>query len=175
MPVSFSLDATDFKLLERAVVARFERNHGRMNLAFFAQVLAWMFIALAAFTFFKQWERTPDVARGYGVILFFAVVGFLFACVRPLAGQWLYQKYVSAANSAFTEKQSVDLQDGSLVLESASARSVVRRTAIIDCSEDDRNHYLFLTGVQAIAIPKATAATLGAEFSAFLAGCAHEA
>jgi hypothetical protein len=97
------------------------------------------------------------------------VLGFLLASVRPLAGQWLYQRYVSASNEAFTAKQSVDLQDGSLVLDSTTGRSIVPRSAIIDCSDDERNHYLFITGVQAITIPKATAAALGTDFPDFLA------
>lgn len=175
MAVNFSLLASDYKLLERAVAARFERKHGRFNVAFFAQVFAWMFITLAVFTFFNQWERSPEVARTCDVILLFAVLGFLFASARALAGQWLYRRYVLASNHAFTEQQSADLRGGSLVLESKSAKAVVHRAAIIDCSEDERNHYLFLTGVQAITIPKTVAAALGTEFSKFLAGRADEA
>lgn len=175
MTVKFSLAVTDYKFLERAVAARFEREHGRLNAAFFAQVFAWMFITLAVFTFFKQWERSPDAARGYGVIVLFAVLGFLFASARGLAGQWLYRRYVSASNGAFTAEQSVALQAGSLILDSATGKAVVHRAAIIDHSEDERNHYLFLTGVQAITIPKTVATALGAEFTAFLAGGANEA
>jgi hypothetical protein len=175
MAVNFSLAASDYKLLERAVAARFEREHGRLNVAFFAQVFAWMFITLAVFTFVKQWERSPEAGRTYGVMLLFAVLGFLFASARALAGQWLYRRYELASNHAFTEEQSVDLQGGSLVLDSATAKAVVHRAAIIDRSEDERNHYLFITGVQAITIPKTAAAALGAEFSAFLAGRVDEA
>lgn len=113
MAVTFSLAPDDYHLAERAVAARFEREQGRLNVAFLAQVLAWMFISLAVFTFFKQWERTPDTARGYGVI---------------------------------------------------------RREAIMECVEDERNHYLFVSGLHAIVIPKASAAALGAAFPAFLAG-----
>ena len=174
MSVKFSLVPSDYKLLERAVAARFEREHGRLHVAFFAQVFAWMFATLAVFTFFKQWERSPDVARGYGVIVLFGVLGFLFASARGLAGQWLYRRYVAASNKTFTAEQAIQIQDSSLVLTSATSSAVVRRAAIIDHSEDARNYYLFLTGVQAITIPKTAAAALGAEFSAFLAA-ANEA
>jgi hypothetical protein len=169
MPESFSLSPTDYKLLERAAIARFQRNIGRLNVAFFAQVLAWMFITLAVMTFFKLYERAPDAARPYGVILTLAVLGFVLASIRPLVGQWLYGKYVASSNDAFTSKQSVGFQDGSLVLESATVRSFVLPSAIIDYLEDERNHYLFLTGVQAITIPKAVATALGAEFTTYLA------
>lgn len=172
MAVKFFLAVTDNKLLERALAARFEREHGRFNAAFLVQVFAWMFMTLAVFTFFKQWQRSPDAARGYGVVVLFAVLGFLLSSARGLVGQWLYRRYVSTSNGAFVAEQSVDLQSGSLILNSATGKSVVHREAIIDHSEDQRNHYLFLTGVQAIVIPKTVAAALGTEFSAFLAGAA---
>jgi hypothetical protein len=174
MSSNFSLDAIDYKRLERAVAARFLKVQGRFNVAFLAQVFGWMFVSLAVMTFFKQWERTPDVARTYGVILLFAVLGFLLASIRPWAGQWLYRRYVAASNEAFTANQFVDIQDGSLILNSTAGSSVVPRSAIIDYLEDDRNHYLFVSGVQAIIIPKATATTLGADFRAFLARRADE-
>src|SRR3990167_5225227 len=107
MSESFSLSKTDYKLLERAAIARFQRHISRLNIAFFAQVFAWMFITLAAFTFFKLYQSAPDDARPYGVILLFAVLGFLFASVRPVAGQWLYGKHIAPANDAFTSQQNL--------------------------------------------------------------------
>ena len=175
MPESFSLTKADYKLLERAAVARFQRHISRLNIAFFAQVLAWMFITLAVFTFFKLYERAPDSARPYGIILFFAVLGFLFACIRPVAGNWLYGKYIASANNAFTSEQTVWFDRGSLTIESSTGRSWVPASAIIDHSEDERNHYLFLTGVQAITIPKAVATALGKEFTAYMAAHTGEA
>jgi hypothetical protein len=166
MPAAFSLDATDYKLLERAVTTRFQKTHGRLNAVFFVQMFAWMFITLAVSTYFKYSERVP--ASGYGVVLLFAVLGFLFANLRAPAGLWLYRRYALSSNEAFMAKQSVDLQNGSLILESFAGKSVVPRSAIIDHAEDDRNHYLFLSGVHAIVIPKASAALLGSDFSAFL-------
>ena len=175
MPVTFSLDSADYKRLERAVTVRFLRKHGRFNIAFFAQVFAWMFITIAAMTFYKQWEQSPEVAQGYGVVLLFAVLGFLFASARPLAGLWLYRKYVAASNESFAGEQSVDIVGRTLVLNSSTGMSTVPRSAIIDHSEDELNHYLFVTGVQAITIPKTAAAALGPVFLAFLAAPPGEA
>jgi hypothetical protein len=175
MPVTFSLTASDCKLLERAVLARFQREQGRFNSAWFAQVFAWMFITLAVMTFFKQWQRAPDVAQAFGAVVLLAVVGFLFASLRPLAGQWLCHRYIAAWNHSFTKEQSIDIHNGVLVLDSETAKSAVPSSAIIDHTEDERNHYLFITGVQAITIPKAVGAALGSDFTAFLAAVPSEA
>jgi uncharacterized membrane protein (DUF485 family) len=175
MPVTFSLTASDYKLLERAVLARFQRKQGRFNSAWFAQMFAWMFVTLALITFFKQWQRAPEEAQAFGAVVLFAVVGFLFASLRPLAGQWLYNRYVAAWDHSFTKEQSIDLQNGLLILESATAKSAVPSFAIIDHTEDERNHYLFITGVQAITIPKVVGAALGTDFTAFLAEVPNEA
>ncbi len=175
MSESFSLSTADYKLLERAAIERFQRHISRLNIAFLTQVFAWMFITIAVFTFFKLYQRTPEDAHPYGVILLFAVLGFLFACVRPLAGHWLYEKYITSANDAFTSKQTIWFEQGSLMIESSTGRSCIPASAIIDHSQDERNHYLFLTGVQAITIPQAVAGALGAEFTAFIAARASEA
>ena len=168
MPQTFSLDRTDEKLLERVVAARFHRKVGRLNVSMIVQYFAWFFIGLAVMTFFKQWERTPQFARPYGMMLLFAVIGFLFAVIRPYVEQWLCRRHVAGANDAFTEKQSVWFQDGSLVLESLAGRSFVPPSAIIDYSIDERNHYLFLTGAQAIVIPRTVAVALGTDFTEYL-------
>jgi hypothetical protein len=175
MPESFSLSTKDYKLLERAAIARFQRHISRLNVAFFAQVFAWMFITLAVFTFFELYQRAPDDAHPYGVILLFAVLGFLFAIVRPVAGQWLYAKYIASANDAFTCKQTVWFDNGVLIIESSLGRSCVPASAVIDHSLDEQNHYLFLFGVQAITIPKPVASALGAEFTAYIEARASEA
>jgi hypothetical protein len=175
MPESFSLSSADYKFLERAAIARFQRHVGRLNIVFFAQVFAWMFITMAVVAFFKLYQHTPDDARPYGVIVLFAVLGFLLACAKPLAGHWLYGKYIASSNQSFTSKQTVWFEGGSLMIESASGKASVPASAIIDHSQDARNHYLFLTGVQAITIPKAVATALGADFTAFIAASASEA
>jgi hypothetical protein len=175
MPESFSLSGADYKLFERATVARFQRHTSRLNIAMFAQILAWMFVTLAVFTFFKLYDRAPDVAGAYGIILLFAVLGFLFACIRPVAGHWLYGKYIASTNDAFTSEQTVWFEQGSLMIESSTGQSRIPASAIIDHSEDERNHYLFLTGVQAITIPKIVGAALGNEFTAYMATRASEA
>ena len=175
MPATFSLTASDYKSLERAVLARFQRQQGRLNVAWFSQVFAWMFVTLAVVTFFNVRQRTPELSEAFGMILVFAVLGFLFASVRPWAGQWLYKKYVAASDFSFTAPQSVDVQNGMLVLDSATGSSTVPRSAIIDHSEDQRNYYLFITGVQAITIPKSAAAALGTNFTDYLAARPSEA
>jgi hypothetical protein len=173
MPAVFSLDATDYNLLERAVIARFEKAHGRLNVAFFAQVFAWMFMSLAIFSFLKVHHFGTQ--RAFGWILSFAAIGFMFSAIRPTIGQWLYRKYVLNTNAAFFAQQSVAVEAGSLVLESASGKSIIPRPAIIDQSQDERNHYLFITGTHAVAIPKVSAATLGPDFAAYLEACRGEA
>lgn len=175
MRATFSLSKADYKLLERAVLARFQREHGRFNAVWFTQVFAWMFTTLAVFTFLKLWQRVPEMAQPFGVVVLFAVVGFIFASLRPVAGQWLYQKYVADWNRSFTAEQSVEVQNGSLVLHTETGTSSVQGSAIIDHTEDAQNHYLFITGVQAITVPKAAAAHLGADFTAFLAAVPSEA
>lgn len=175
MSESFSLSTADYKLLERAAIARFQRHVGRLNIVFFAQVFAWMFITLAVFAFFKIYQRTPDDASPYGAILLFAVLGFLFACAKPLVGHWLYDRYIASSNQSFTSKQTVWFEGGSLMIESSNWKASVPASAIIDHSQDGRNHYLFLTGVQAITIPNRVASALGADFTAFIAARPSEA
>ncbi|WOB06931.1 hypothetical protein [Piscinibacter gummiphilus] len=175
MPATFSLDATDYNLLERAVIARFARSHGRLNATFFAQVLAWMFMSLAIFSFLRLSENQFGLQRAFGWILSFAAIGFLFSVVRPTIGQWLYKRYVLNASAAFFAQQSVAIEAGSLVLQSASGKSIIPQSAIIDQSQDERNHYLFITGTHAVVIPEVSAAALGTDFAAYLAACRGEA
>jgi uncharacterized membrane protein (DUF485 family) len=169
MRATFSLSNQDYKRLEQAIARRLQHARGRLHLPFFVQVLAWMFITLAVMTYYKQWERTPAEAAPYGVILLFAVLSFVFATVLPLAARRLYWKYLFASNASFTVTQSVEIVGTWIVTESPVARSQITRSAVIDHSEDGHNHYLFVTGVQAIIIPKQAAASLGSAFTEFLA------
>jgi hypothetical protein len=175
MPAIFSLRKADYRLLELAILRRFQRVHGWLNVSWFMQVFAWMFITLAVFTFYKLWQRSPDTMQPFGTILLFAATGFLFASFRPLAAQWVYHRYVAASDPSFTAEQSIDIESGALVLQSSAGRSVVPRTAIIDHSADDRNYYLFVTGVQAITVPRSAAHELGTAFTDFLSARAGEA
>jgi hypothetical protein len=168
MPESFSLSTVDYKSLEHAATARFQRHVGYLNVVVFAQFLAWMFISTAVFTFFKLYQRMPEDARPYGVILLFAVLGFLLACMKPIAKHWLYGKYIASFNQSFMATQTVWLEDGLLMIQSPHGKASVPASAIIDHSQDERNHYLFLTGIQAIIIPKRVAASLGSEFTAYI-------
>lgn len=169
MRATFSLTSQDYKRLERAIANRLQRSCGRLNLPFFSQVFAWMFITLAVTAFYKQWQRTPAEATPYVAIVVFAVLGFVFAAVRPLAAQRLYWKFVLESNASLTSKQSIEITGNIIVTQSPVARSEIPRSSIIDHSEDGHNHYLFLTGVQALIIPKHAAASIGSAFNEFLA------
>ncbi len=175
MPVAFTLNATDYKLLERAVAARFHRTHGRLHVAFIVQVLAWMFMTMAAMSFYKLWLQDPQPAQPYGVLAGFALLAFLLVAVRSFAANWVYQRYVAASNASFSVSQTVEVRSTELLLNSSVANSVVPRTSILDYSEDDQNYYLFLSGVQAIVIPKDAAQSLGPGFAQFLAALRSEA
>lgn len=169
MQASFTLSAKDHELLERAVAARFQRKNGRLNAAFFAQMFAWMFITLAVMTFFKQWERAPETASPYGFIVLSAGLAFLLASAYPLLSRRLYMRYLKSENSVFMSEQTVEVDGESLLIHSRGGKAWVPRSAIIDHLDDERNNYLFISGIQAIVIPNSAAVALGADFSAFVA------
>lgn len=169
MRATFSLTSQDYKRLERAIANRLQRSCGRLNLAFLAQVFAWMFITLAVMAFYKQWQQTPDEAAPYVAIIAFSVLGFIFVAVRPLAAQRLYWQYMLESNASFTSEQSIEITGNIIVTQSPVARSEIPRSSIIDRSEDSHNHYLFLTGVQAIIVPKRAVASIESAFNEFVA------
>jgi hypothetical protein len=169
MQTTFSLRKEDHARLQCAVSARLERIHGRLHLPFFMQTIAWMFVAMGMMTFYSQWQREPIEATKYGVIVAFAVLGFLLSNFRPLTVHRLYQKYFFDSSPSFTMEQSVEFRGSMLVLESAAFRSEVLRAAVMDHTEDAHNHYLFISGVQAIILPKHVVVRLGNDLNDFLA------
>lgn len=175
MPVAFTLNAADYKLLQRSGAARFHRTYGRLHVAFIVQVLAWMFMTMAAMSFYQLWQQDPQSAQTSGVLAGCALLAFLFAAVQPVAGNWVYQRYVAASNASFSVSQTVEVRSTELLLNSSVANSVVPRTSILDLSEDSQNYYLFLSAVQAIVIPKDAAKSLGPDFAQFLAALPSEA
>ncbi len=168
MRATYSLAPEDFKRLDRAIAARFQREHGRFTLPYFAQVFAWMFISLAGFSYYKQWQREPFDAAPYGTLLLFAAIAFALVSIRPLLIQRLYWKYFLGSVGQFTQQQSAEIRENRLWLHSAVSQSSFPRNAIIDHAEDDKNRYLFLTGAQAIIIPKMADPVFEGELSAFL-------
>lgn len=168
MRATYSLTPEDFRRLDRAISARFQREHGRLNLPYFAQVFAWMFISLAIFSYYKQWQREPTDAAPYGALLLFAAIAFVLVSVRPLLIQRLYWKYFLGSVGHFTQEQSAEITGDRLLLHSAVSQSSFPRAAIIDHTEDDKNHYLFLTGIQAVIIPKLSDPGFASELASFL-------
>jgi hypothetical protein len=175
MRATYSLTPEDFKRLDKAITARFQRKHGRFTLPYFAQVFAWMFISLAGFSYYKQWQREPVDAAPYGTLLLFAAVAFCLLSIRPLLIQRLYWKYFLSSVGHFTREQSAEITDNRLWLHSAVSQSSFPRAAIIDHAEDDKNRYLFLTGVQAIIIPKMSDPAFERDLSSFLSKPLSEA
>ena len=175
MRSTFSLTPEDFRRLDRAICARFQRDHGRLNLPYFAHVFAWMFISLALFSYYKQWQHEPSDAAPYGALLLFAAIAFFLVSVRPLLVQRLCWKYFLGSIGNFTQQQSAEITGNRLSLHSAVSQSSFPRAAIIDHTEDDKNHYLFLTGVQAIIIPKTSEPGFASELASFLSAPLSEA
>ena len=175
MPVTFSLEATDYARTERAVINRLQRKSGRFTLGWFTQVFAWMFISLAIFSFYKLWQRDPNALEPFVYILLFAVLGFLLAVLQPIAVHRTYNRYVAESNNIFSEPQHVAIEDRLLAFESSTGKSMFPPAAVIDHSEDDRNIYLFLSANHAVPVPKAVVDKLGESFNPFMAGRKNEA
>ncbi len=168
MRATFSLSPDDFKLLERAIAKRMHRQYGLFTLPYLLNVVAWMFVGICVSTYAKDWNENRAPFEPYGVLLLLALLAFVIATVRPFAIHRLYWRYLLSSTSRLTEPQSVELAGESLRVETSTSVSEYSRHIFIDHTEDKNNHYLYITGVQALIIPKSAAPSMDEAVRTFM-------
>ena len=169
--VRFALDQDDFARLQKIVNKRVRKHVGGLSLPAFVQMLAWMFLTLPLFTVFRLWRNDPDATTPYLYVVASLVMSFLLASlVVPWASQRTLARFALSDRGTFFGEQCISLSAEGIALETSNGLSRMNWAGFIDRDEDEKNYYLFVDALQALVVPKAVSASLGADFECAFRG-----